>query len=163
MTDETTCPDCGARVTLQHTHRLGWYYGDCGRRYHWERGEWESMAPASCLRRQLAKLQAIVDRLLGGLDDYWITTPEGKAAIRDAVAAAGQELHEPAPPYEFAHMPATLDGATVTDPEALLWYIASDGEVYCHHPWSARDIPAMYSTREAAEAAAAAGGDACAT
>ena len=57
------CPGCGAPLPSGAFNRLGWYYADCGMRYHRGRQEWEPMPPIGCLRRQVAQLQAENARL----------------------------------------------------------------------------------------------------
>lgn len=57
-----TCPDCGSGMRASRFNRNGWFYADCGRRWHPEHG-WETMRliylgrtsepPRGCLRRQL--------------------------------------------------------------------------------------------------------------
>ena len=165
MTDKRQCPKCGAELVDSHHNFSKWA---CGSHSYGEVAE-----SKECLRNQLtlatqqiayeqernannvmqaeeqiAKLHADNERLRAVVDraseiiahpDY--TNPE--EMVRQLRAVADPEQNEP----------ATLDGATVTDPAAELWYIAPDGKVYCHYPWSDRDIPKMYSTRAAAEAA----------
>ena len=149
MSDPETCPECGACVTKLHFHRHGWYYADCGRRYHWERGEWEPIEPEECLRRQLAqrdatiaKLQAIMDRLpktADGVvmlpnDTVWFADPwDGKV--------------------RSAKLPAL--GCTMTYPP----FVCADD--LTEPDYLTRDVPSVewYSTRAAIELAAAQAAD----
>ncbi len=77
MAESRRCPGCGGAVTRNHTHRNGWYYADCGRRYHWGRDEWEPSAPASCLRRQLSASKAEADTLRAIIEAKLSRTADG--------------------------------------------------------------------------------------
>lgn len=80
------CPDCGSGFATPHHSRNGWHYAQCDRRWHGEHG-WEPSCPTACLRRQvanrdtqiaelksqLARLQAIVDKLPKTADGVIIT------------------------------------------------------------------------------------------
>jgi hypothetical protein len=55
---KATCPDCGSGFSDRPHNRRGWFYAECGRRYHVGRGEWEPMAPTGCLSRQLSRLRS---------------------------------------------------------------------------------------------------------
>lgn len=59
---EAKCPDCGAGFKPKPFNRYGWFYAECGRRWHPKRG-WEPMAPRGCLRRQRDQLRAVVSML----------------------------------------------------------------------------------------------------
>jgi len=56
------CPDCGAGFKPKPFNRNGWYYAECGRRFHREHG-WEPMEPRGCLDRQLAQAKARIKEL----------------------------------------------------------------------------------------------------
>ena len=48
------CPDCGSPMRDDGFNRLGWYYGECGRRYNPRLGLWDAgLAATGCLRRRL--------------------------------------------------------------------------------------------------------------
>ena len=54
MPDMPKCPECGAGWSRKPHNRLGWFYCECGRRYHPGRKHWEpSYGSRCCLSRQL--------------------------------------------------------------------------------------------------------------
>jgi hypothetical protein len=73
---KATCPDCGSGFSDRPYNRRGWFYAECGRRYHVGRGKWEPMAPTGCLSRQLSRLRSdlaaargVIERLPKDADD----------------------------------------------------------------------------------------------
>lgn len=52
------CPDCGSGFKAKPFNRDGWFYAECGRRFHVKRKEWEPTPPVGCLRRQIGQLKS---------------------------------------------------------------------------------------------------------
>lgn len=133
MSDEK-CPDCGSGFASPHHKRYGWHYAQCGRRRHEEHG-WETMPPASCLQRQVDRLQAIVDKLPKTADgvvitpgrtfyEAWRTAP---GEIRSLEVADWYD-HEDDSPLAAAEMYSTREAAEGQAAEAQAAQAAQDAE-----------------------------------
>jgi len=91
MSDEK-CPGCQAGFAAKPHKHDGWFYAECGRRWHPNHG-WETMPPASCLRRQLAEWHEAFYSAVRCLD-YQLKRARSEERRADKAEAACATLRE---------------------------------------------------------------------